>query len=136
MKVLKIVKPNGDVHFAPAESLKENEAIQVFKPANEKNKLTLIEESEMNELIASGELKEKSATGSDNSIVVSAQIALAEKDVELSAAKAAKEAAIKEAEDLKAQLEAFKAAQETAVAKEKEKAEKEAAKAAKEAEKK
>ena len=45
-------------------------------------------------------------------MLVNAQKALHEKDSELAVAKAAQEAAIQEAADLKAQLEAFKAAQE------------------------
>ena len=112
MQVLKIVKPNGDIHFAPAESFSDHEQLQKYKQSHEKNVLSLIDESEMNDMVDAGELKATGSTSANTSMLVNAQKALHEKDSELAAAKAAQEAAIQEAADLKAQLEAFKAAQE------------------------
>ena len=119
MKFLKIVKPNGDIHFGPAESMQDHEQLQKYKQPHEKNVLSLIEESEMNAMIESGELKATGAVSANTTMLVNAQKALHEKDSELAEAKAAQEAAIQEAEELKAELAALKAAKEVGEKKEK-----------------
>lgn len=46
LTVLKITKPNGQIHFAPASSIRSHQDIEGVKPPAQRNRLELITEEE------------------------------------------------------------------------------------------